>query len=170
MHNPTTRRTFLCAAPLAAAASLSLADRPMFASAPAPLQSFQIFTAATLAQKQAALAATPGNDNLFDPTTVPLAVVLTTEAAHAAKEFEWHEGRDHVVQIIDGETNYEVGGTPKGGHSAKPGEWNAPVSEGATTLLMKKGDLLVIPRGTPHRRSTAGIVTFTLISSSGRMM
>jgi uncharacterized protein YjlB len=94
-------------------------------------------------------------------------MVLTTETAKSAKEFEWHEGRDHVLQIIDGATVYEVGGAPKDGRNTKPGEWLAPVSEGAATLSLKKGDMLVIPRGTPHKRSTAESVTFLLISPMG---
>jgi mannose-6-phosphate isomerase-like protein (cupin superfamily) len=31
-------------------------------------------------------------------------------------------------------------------------------------MTLEKGDMLVIPRGTLHKRSTAGTVTFTLIS------
>jgi mannose-6-phosphate isomerase-like protein (cupin superfamily) len=94
-------------------------------------------------------------------------VALTVETAKSPKEFEWHEGRDHVLQIIDGTTVLEVGGMPKGGHSKGPGEWLAPTSEGATTLTLKKGDMLVIPRGTPHKRSTPGSVTLLLISPTG---
>ena len=63
---------------------------------------------------------------------------------------------------------YEVGGKPKGGHSTRPGEWLAPESEGAASYRLKKGDMLFIPRGTPHKRSTAGTVTFTLISAQDR--
>jgi mannose-6-phosphate isomerase-like protein (cupin superfamily) len=35
---------------------------------------------------------------------------------------------------------------------------------------MKKGDMLIVPRGTPHKRSTEGTVTLTLIASYGPMM
>jgi mannose-6-phosphate isomerase-like protein (cupin superfamily) len=45
-----------------------------------------------------------------------------------------------------------------------PGEWRGPESIGATRLTLRKGDTLVIPRGTPHKRTTLGSVTFTLIS------
>jgi mannose-6-phosphate isomerase-like protein (cupin superfamily) len=31
-------------------------------------------------------------------------------------------------------------------------------------LMMGKGDILTIPRGTPHKRSTSGSVTLTLTS------
>jgi quercetin dioxygenase-like cupin family protein len=94
--------------------------------------------------------------------------VLTTEEKHAAKEFEWHEGRDHIVQILDGTTVYELGGTPQNGRSTKPAEWLAPASAGASTLTLHKGDMVVIPRGTPHKRSTADSVTFYLVSTTGK--
>ena len=85
------------------------------------------------------------------------------------KEFEWHEGRDHLVQIIDGSTVYEVGGKPEGGHSSKPGEWNSPTSQGASKFTLHKGDMLVIPRNTPHKRTTETSVTLYLISSTGEV-
>ncbi len=160
MTKETSRRHFLRSAPLAAAAGFPLAGMPALA---ADGDSFHLFTAETLADDKKALAAKPGNNNLF--TGGNLLVVLTTETAKSAKEFEWHEGRDHVVQIVDGTTVYEVGGKPQGGHSAKTHEWNAPGSDGAAKLTLKKGDMLVIPRGTPHKRSTAESVTFVLISS-----
>jgi len=95
------------------------------------------------------------------------AVVLTVETSKTGAEYEWHEGRDHVFQILEGETIYEVGGTPKGAHSIGPGEWRAPQADGTTKFTLKKGDMLVVPRGTLHKRSTAGSVTFYLISPQG---
>ena len=94
-------------------------------------------------------------------------MVLTTEKAKSGAEFEWHEHRDHVFQILDGSTVYELGGTPKGAHSKTPGEWNSPESDGHQTVNLNKGDMLVIARGTPHRRITAESVTFSLISPQG---
>ena len=35
-------------------------------------------------------------------------------------------------------------------------------------MTLHKGDMLVIPRGTPHKRSTEGSVTFYLISTTGK--
>lgn len=174
MANPRTRRSFLKTAPLVAAVSLPLSEKFLFASGGLSAQGqtaahkwFQVITAENIADAKKALQATPGNDTLFESKALPFSIVLTTEVSKTAKEFEWHEGRDHIFQILEGETKYEVGGTPKGGHSTKPGEWLAPESEGATTLTLHKGDRLVIPRGTPHKRSTQGSVTFTLISTTG---
>jgi quercetin dioxygenase-like cupin family protein len=163
-----SRRNFLRTAPLVAAASLTLTDELLAQSAPAASSvPFQSYTSEQLAAAAKDLQAKPGDKNLFNAASLPLTVVMTFEAAKKAKEFEWHEGRDHVVQIVDGTTLYEVGGTPEGAHSSKPGEWNAPTSKGSKSIMMQKGDMLVIPRGTPHKRSTEDSVTFTLISSPG---
>lgn len=165
--NPARRR-FLRAAPAAAAAGFTLTRASLFPTAAAaqaasaPSLTFKLFKAQELQDDLTALAANPGNNNLVQEKS--FVVVLTTEKAKTAAEFEWHEHRDHVFQILDGSTVYELGGTPKGAHSKAPGEWNAPESEGHQTLTLNKGDMLVIGRGTPHRRITAGSVTLSLIS------
>ena len=178
MANHTSRRNFLRTAPIAAAASIALTDKLLLAaqtpaaapgatSTPVP---FQLFTAQQLADDAKALAAKGGNNNLLAASVgLTCAVVMTTEIAKTAPEFEQHEGRDHILQIIDGSTLYEVGGTLKNARTTRPGEQLAPASDGATKLTLNKGDMLTIPRGTPHRRTTAGSVTFYLISPSGSM-
>ncbi len=174
MVKDQTRRNFLRSAPLAAAVSLPLTEKFLFASSAAAGEAqsvtpepIQVFTAGKLADAMKALQAKPGNDNLFASKALPFTIVMTTEEKKSGKEFEYHEGRDHIFQILEGATVYELGGTPKDARNTKPGEWLAPVSEGATTLTLHKGDMLVIPRGTPHKRSTEASVTFTLISIEG---
>lgn len=166
-----TRRSFLRSAPLAAAAGFALSESALTLDAGAQTAGsvpFQVFPADKIAEDIKALAAKPGNNNLFENPALPFTVVLTTETAHSAKEFEWHEGRDHILQVIDGTTVYEVGGKPEGAHSSKPSEWNAPSATGATKMTLHKGDMLVIPRNTLHKRSTEGSVTFYLISTTGK--
>jgi quercetin dioxygenase-like cupin family protein len=163
------RRMFLASASAAVATGFVLAESTLAnaqtgtqtgtATAPA---SFQLITAETFQSDVKTLQAAPGNNNLV--TQNAFTIVLTTETAHSAKEFEWHEGRDHILQVIEGTTMYELGGTPRNAHSQKPGEWLAPASDGAAIVTLHKGDMLIIPRGMPHKRSTEGSVTFTLIS------
>lgn len=168
MANHPSRRNFLKAAPLAAAVSLPLTER-LFAMAAAPSAPvpFQLFSAEKIAGAMKALQAKPGNDNLFDAKSLPVTIVMTTEDKKSAPEFEYHEGRDHIFLILDGATKYVVGGTPKNARNIRPSEWLAPESEGATALELKKGDMLVLPRGTPHKRSTETSVTLILISTTG---
>jgi mannose-6-phosphate isomerase-like protein (cupin superfamily) len=166
------RRWFLLRASAASAAGLSIACETFNTlgaaaqSAPTPPSGgVQSFTAAGLQNAVANIQANPGTNTLVDEIT--FTVALTVEKNKVPKEFEWHEGRDHIFQILDGSTVIEVGGTPKNAHSTKPGEWLAPDSENAVKLTLNKGDMLVIARGVPHRRTTAGSVTFMLISPQG---
>ena len=165
----SSRRNFLVTASVAAAAGLTLTDARLFA-APAEGQGstaaapagVQLFTAEKLDGDIKAMHAAPANNTIVDGKN--FVVILTVETAKSAKEFEYHDSRDHVFYILDGTTVYEIGGTPKGAHATKPGEWLAPESEGAGTYKLKKGDMLVIPRGTPHKRITEGTVTLLLVS------
>ena len=45
------------------------------------------------------------------------------------------------------------------------GEWHATGSTGSKSMILVKGDMLLIPRGTLHKRSTEDSVTFMLISN-----
>ena len=174
MAQDQTRRNFLRTAPLAAAVALPLTEQLLFAAsetsggaqtaAPEP---FQLFTSGKLADAMKVVQGKPGNDNLFGSKALPFTIVMTGEEKKSATEFEFHEGRDHIFQILEGTTVYELGGTPKNARNTKPGEWLAPTSEGATSLTLHKGDMLVIPRGTPHKRSTETSVTLILISIEG---
>jgi len=171
MLKPQSRRTFLRSAPLAAATGFCLAESALAAQTTgqtAATVPFQVFSAGQLADALKALQAKPGNNNLWDNPALPLTIVLTTEGEKAGKEYEWHEGRDHIFQILEGSTVIEVGGKPEGAHSTKPGEWLAPTATGATPCSLKKGDWLVIPRGTLHKRTTESSVTFCLISTTGK--
>ena len=70
-----------------------------------------------------------------------------------------------MLQVIEGSTLYEIGGTPKGVKQLGPGEWHATSAEGSKSVMLGKGDMLIIPRGTLHKRSTEDSVTFMLISN-----
>jgi mannose-6-phosphate isomerase-like protein (cupin superfamily) len=168
MAKNQTRRDFFLTAPLAAAATLSLSESllsPSTAEAQTvPAGQFQLFTAANLASIISGLQASPGNNQLSGSKTTPFTAVITVETNKSAKEFEYHEHRDHIFQIIDGTTQYQLGGTPQNPRSTGPGEWLAPSSEGAKSVTLNKGDMLVIPRGMAHKRSTTGSVTLLLIS------
>jgi mannose-6-phosphate isomerase-like protein (cupin superfamily) len=170
MANTKTRRNFLLTAPIAAVAVSPLADAMLHASSagsammqPVDASGIRVFTASDMEKEVDSAKVNHETKNLL--TTPGTLIILTEEATKAAKEFEWHATRDHVFQVLDGETKYELGGTPKGAHQTKPGEWLAPESDGAKTVILKKGDYLYVPRMTPHKRTTEGSVSLLLISS-----
>lgn len=165
MESPD-RRSFLRTMPMAAAAGLVLFDGAFVIRANAedgvnqPDNKFQVFTNQELEGEIKAMEASPANKTIYQ--TKNFEVLLTVEKDKTAPEFEWHEHRDHVIHILDGATTYELGGQPQKAHSPKPGEWLAPISQGAKTVELKKGDIVVLQRGTPHRRITKGSVVLTL--------
>lgn len=171
MANNLSRRRFLRAAPLAAI-SLPLAPKALFGSAsptdaaPASHETFQLISAENFSSALTALPADAGQHFLYQPHTIPLAIALFAEGNKAAGEFEYHDARDHIFQILDGAALFELGGTPQSPRNVKPGEWLAPSSTGATPVVVKKGDMLLIPRGTPHRHSTETGVRWLLISDT----
>jgi mannose-6-phosphate isomerase-like protein (cupin superfamily) len=169
MANKQTRRNFLLTAPIAAAVASPFAETMLRASTAGAAagqgaeNGIQVFTASEMASEVKGVTANHSTKNLL--TTPGTLMILNEETKKAAKEFEWHATRDHVFQVLEGETKYELGGTPKGAHETKPGEWLAPESEGAKTVMLKKGDFLFVPRMTPHKRTTDGSVSLLLISS-----
>lgn len=170
MANVQTRRNFLLTAPLAAAVASPLTDTLLRASTVAQsgavetgAASFQSFSAQEMESDLKAVQSSHGTKNLVtSPTSL---MVINEETKKAGKEFEWHATRDHIFQVLDGETKYELGGTPKGAHETRPGEWLAPESEGAKIVILKKGDYLFVPRMTPHKRTTDDSVSLLLISA-----
>src|SRR5512140_1999496 len=110
----SSRRNFLRTATVAAAAGFALGDTKLFAApaegqgtSPAP-DSFKLYTAEHLAEEWQGLDKAPANKTIVINSNY--SIILTVEKAKAAKEFEWHEGRDHVIEIVEGATDYEIGG------------------------------------------------------------
>lgn len=172
MANVQTRRNFLRTAPIAAAAlsaTLPLTDTLLHAQAPAAEAAegatFKVFPAATLEGMVKSLEEAPAAKDIVTGK-VGVSITISAEEKKAAKEFEYHQHRDHVFQVLDGSTQYELGGTPKNARQTKPGEWLAPESEGHTTITLNKGDMLVVPRMTPHKRTTEGTVSLLLINAT----
>jgi mannose-6-phosphate isomerase-like protein (cupin superfamily) len=175
MKKNQSRRNFLKVVPLAAAA-IPLSGTLLFASSTgsgdgpvASTGTVQLFTAEKIADAMKTFQAQLGEHYLYQPQDFPLTIAMTTQGKKIAKDFEYHEGRDHIFLFLDGAAKFEVGGTPKDARNTRPGEWLAPASEGATVYDVKKGDMLVIPRNTPHRQSSETSVTWVLISPSGLM-
>lgn len=69
---------------------------------------------------------------------------------------ELHDKSDDVYYVLKGEATLELGGTLDDPKEATPGEWRAKTVTGAQSVKIKQGDLVMVPRGTPHRRTVTG--------------
>ena len=77
---------------------------------------------------------------------------FTVSCTHRDKpgQVEVHEKETDVIHIIDGEATVVTGGTIVGGKTIAPNQIRGASINGGATQHMVKGDVLVVPAGTPH--------------------
>ena len=75
----------------------------------------------------------------------PLAIIAVLVIGAAA----CGDSETDTPGVTDAPTGTDAPATP-------PGEWRGPRIIGGQTVEAKKGDLIMVPRGTPHQRSTVG--------------
>ena len=63
---------------------------------------------------------------------------------------EVHEHDTDIFYVTEGSATFVTGGTLVNSRVEKPGEIRAEKTTGGTTHHLTKGDVIVIPKGTPH--------------------
>ena len=69
---------------------------------------------------------------------------------NGAGQVEVHDKETDVLYVTDGEATFVTGGTMVGGKVTKPGQHLGTDIQGGETHHLTKGDVIVIPAGTPH--------------------
>lgn len=90
-------------------------------------------------------------------------VAIQYDAKKNAAQAEVHDASDDVYYVLEGSAELTLGGTLENPKEASPGEWKSDKIIGGKTFTIKKGDLIVVPRGTPHQRVNSKGKKFTLI-------
>jgi mannose-6-phosphate isomerase-like protein (cupin superfamily) len=65
-------------------------------------------------------------------------------------QVEVHDKETDIIYFVDGEATFVTGGTMVGGKVTKPGQWLGSSIDGGETHHLTKGDVIVVPAGTPH--------------------
>ena len=55
-----------------------------------------------------------------------------------------------VIYMLEGTTTFVTGGTMVGGMTSAPGEIRGSSVNGGETRTLTKGDVIIVPNGTPH--------------------
>jgi quercetin dioxygenase-like cupin family protein len=63
---------------------------------------------------------------------------------------EVHDHEMDVIYVIDGTATFVTGGKIVGGKNTRPGQWLGTDTTGGTVHHLVKGDVIVVPAGTPH--------------------
>jgi mannose-6-phosphate isomerase-like protein (cupin superfamily) len=106
----------------------------------------------------------PGNktEELIDSAGMQLRVAVQHETNKTGAAAELHDASDDVYYVLEGGATLVLGGRLDSPGEAEPGEWRSPRIIDGKTYEIRKGDLVVVPRGTPHQRSTQN-KDFTMI-------
>jgi mannose-6-phosphate isomerase-like protein (cupin superfamily) len=64
---------------------------------------------------------------------------------------ELHTQETDVFYIVDGTATFVTGGTMVDGKEVSPGQIRGTLITGGETHHLKKGDVIIVPNGTPHQ-------------------
>ncbi|MDX6403607.1 MAG: hypothetical protein QOH70_1062 [Blastocatellia bacterium] len=106
----------------------------------------------------------PGNktEELIDSAGMQIRVAVQHEKNKTGAAAELHDASDDVYYVLDGGATLVLGGKLDAPKETEPGEWRSPRIIDGKTFEITKGDLVFVPRGTPHQRSTPN-KDFTMI-------
>lgn len=83
-----------------------------------------------------------------------------------AGEVEVHETDTDIFYVLDGTATFVTGGTLVDGRTVAPGEVRGKQLQGGDVRTLVKGDVIVIPKGTPHLfREVPGSITYFVVKA-----
>ncbi|MCU1266954.1 MAG: hypothetical protein JWM21_3272 [Acidobacteria bacterium] len=93
-------------------------------------------------------------EDLIGGAGMQLRVAIQHEKNKSGSAAELHDASDDVYYVMEGSATLILGGKLDAPKEVEPGEWRSPHIIDGRTIDINKGDLVIVPRGTPHQRST----------------
>ena len=129
----------------------------------APIRPFVVLKKQSLDDLQKKLSADNKVEDLIGGAGMELRVAVQHDRTRATAEAESHDASDDVYYVLEGAAQLTLGGKLENPRETSNGEWRSARIVGGETFEIKKGDLIVVPRGTPHHRVNAKGKQFSLI-------
>jgi mannose-6-phosphate isomerase-like protein (cupin superfamily) len=92
-------------------------------------------------------------EELIGGAGMQLRVAVQHDKSRPSAQAEVHDASDDVYYVLEGTATLTLGGRLDAPREVEPGEWRSPRITGGQTFEIKKGDLIIVPRGTPHQRT-----------------
>lgn len=96
------------------------------------------------------------NEDIVAAAGVQMRVAIFHDSKREGDLNELHDNSDDIYYVLDGQATLVLGGTLDSPNEISPGEWRAKTATGGEAVTIKKGDLIVVPRGTRHQRTVTG--------------
>ena len=127
-----------------------------------PIRDYVVLPAQSLAEVQKKLQPDNKVEELIGGAGMELRVAIQHERNTTPPNAELHDTSDDVYYVLDGTATLILGGTLDAPREVEPGEWRGAKIVNGKTIQVAKGDLIIVPRGTPHQRLTVN-QDFTMI-------
>jgi mannose-6-phosphate isomerase-like protein (cupin superfamily) len=75
---------------------------------------------------------------------------VSVNTRNMAGQVEVHENETDILYVMEGEATFVTGGMMIGGKQTRPNQWLGTDIRGGEAHQLTKGDVIVIPAGTPH--------------------
>ena len=128
-----------------------------------PIRPFIMKTKQSVADLEKSLRGENKVEDLIGGEGMQLRVAIQHDEKKDSAMAEVHDAADDVFYVLEGSAELTLGGKLENPREATPGEWRSEKIIGGETFRIKKGDLIVVPRGTPHQRINTKGKTFSLI-------
>jgi mannose-6-phosphate isomerase-like protein (cupin superfamily) len=118
-----------------------------------PTRPFVVLEAQSLTDMERRLQPDNKVEELIGGAGMQLRVAVQHDKSRPTAQAEVHDASDDVYYVLEGTATLTLGGRLDAPAEVEPGEWRSPRIIGGQTFEIKKGDLIVVPRGTPHQRT-----------------
>jgi mannose-6-phosphate isomerase-like protein (cupin superfamily) len=123
-----------------------------------PTKTIVVKTKQQIAEVMKSLERQEGNktEDVIAASGVQMRVAVFHDEKRENDLVEVHDASDDIYYVLDGTATLLLGGSLVEPNEISPGEWRAKSSTGGQKYEIRKGDLIVVPRGTPHQRTVTG--------------
>jgi mannose-6-phosphate isomerase-like protein (cupin superfamily) len=118
-----------------------------------PQRPFVVLQAQSLSDLERKLQPDNKVEELIGGAGMQLRVAVQHDKSRPSAQAEVHDASDDVYYVLEGTATLTLGGRLDAPREVEPGEWRSPRITGGQTFEIKKGDLIIVPRGTPHQRT-----------------
>jgi mannose-6-phosphate isomerase-like protein (cupin superfamily) len=118
-----------------------------------PTRPFVVMPAQSLSDLERKLQSDNKAEDLIGGEGMQLRVAVQHDKSKPTAAAELHDASDDVYYVLEGTATLTLGGKLDSPGEIEPGEWRSPSINGGQTFQITKGDLIVVPRGTPHQRT-----------------
>ena len=96
------------------------------------------------------------NTDIVPAAGVQMRVAVFHDEKREGDQFEVHDASDDIYYVLEGEGTLALGGSLSEPKEISPGEWRSKTAAGTKNVVIRKGDLIIVPRGTVHQRTVTG--------------